>query len=63
MGLFGSLKNFIVGAPGAGAAGGQPPTIVQAVPNTKMITSTMDQEQLGLGVLPYRGYKVWPSGA
>src|SRR5207302_6556972 len=46
MGMFGSLKNFIVGAPGAPAAGGQPvPTIVNAVP-AKMITSTMDQEQL-----------------
>jgi hypothetical protein len=47
MGMLGSLKNFIVGAPGAPAAGGQPaPTIVRAVPNAKMITSTMDQEQL-----------------
>ena len=46
MGLFGSLKNFVMGTPAAPPAGGQPaPTIIQAVP-AKMITSTMDQEQL-----------------
>lgn len=46
MGLFGSLKNFVVGTPHAPAAGVQPATVVtvQAAPHN--ITSTMDQEQL-----------------
>lgn len=46
MGLFGSLKNFVVGTPGAPAAGVQAgaTVVVQAIPNS--VTSTMDQEQL-----------------